>query len=65
MGIEIPNTNRKMVRLTEILSSDKFNDSKSPLSMALGQDIAGKPIVVDLVKMPALINGHKIFFLIG
>ena len=55
VGIEIPNTNRKMVRLTEILSSDKFNDSKSPLSMALGQDIAGKPIVVDLAKMPHLL----------
>ena len=55
VGIEIPNTNRKMVRLTEILSSDKFNDSKSPLSMALGQDIAGRPIVVDLAKMPHLL----------
>ena len=55
VGIEIPNTNRKMVRLTEILSSDKFNDSKSPLSMALGHDIAGKPIVVDLAKMPHLL----------
>ena len=55
VGIEIPNTNRKMVRLTEILSSNKFNNSKSPLSMALGQDIAGKPIVVDLAKMPHLL----------
>jgi S-DNA-T family DNA segregation ATPase FtsK/SpoIIIE len=55
VGIEIPNTNRKMVRLTEILSSEKFTNSSSPLSMALGHDIAGKPIVVDLAKMPHLL----------
>ncbi len=55
VGIEIPNTNRKMVRLTEILSSDTFHNSTSPLSMALGHDIAGKPIVVDLAKMPHLL----------
>ncbi|SVB77366.1 uncharacterized protein METZ01_LOCUS230220, partial [marine metagenome] len=55
VGIEIPNTNRKIVRLTEILSSDQFNQSVSPLSLALGHDIAGKPIVVDLEKMPHLL----------
>ena len=55
VGIEIPNTNRKMVRLTEILSSETFHISTSPLSMALGHDIAGKPIVVDLAKMPHLL----------
>ena len=55
VGIEIPNTNRKMVRLTEILSSETFHNSTSPLSMALGHDIAGKPIVVDLAKMPHLL----------
>ena len=55
VGVEIPNTNRKMVRLTEILSSDAFHKSVSPLSMALGHDIAGKPIVVDLAKMPHLL----------
>ncbi len=55
VGIEIPNTNRKMVRLTEILSSDTFNNAHSPLSMALGHDIAGKPIVVNLEKMPHLL----------
>ena len=55
VGIEIPNKNRKMVRLTEILSSDQFNKSVSPLSIALGHDIAGKPIVVDLAKMPHLL----------
>ena len=55
VGIEIPNTNRKIVRLTEILSSDQFNQSVSPISLALGHDIAGKPIVVDLEKMPHLL----------
>ena len=55
VGIEIPNSNRKMVRLTEILSSEIFHNSSSPLSMALGHDIAGKPIVVDLAKMPHLL----------
>ena len=55
VGIEIPNSNRKMVQLTEILSSDTFHNSTSPLSMALGHDIAGKPVVVDLAKMPHLL----------
>ena len=55
IGVEIPNTNRKMVRLTEILSSTEFSQSASPLSMALGHDIAGNPVVVDLAKMPHLL----------
>ena len=55
VGIEIPNTNRKMVRLTEILSSSEFKNSSSNLSLALGKDIAGEPIVVDLSKMPHLL----------
>ena len=55
VGIEIPNTNRKMVRLTEILSSSEFKNSSSNLSLALGKDIAGEPIVVDLAKMPHLL----------
>ena len=55
IGVEIPNTNRKMVRLTEILSSELFNKSVSPLSLAWGQDIAGNPVVVDLAKMPHLL----------
>mgnify|MGYP001263183024 CR=1 FL=1 len=42
VGIEIPNTNRKMVRLTEILSSQAFKNSPSNLTLALGHDIAGK-----------------------
>jgi len=55
VGVEIPNTNRKMVRLTEILSSEAFKLSPSSLSLALGHDISGNPIVVDLAKMPHLL----------
>ena len=55
VGIEIPNNNRKMVRLTEILSSKAFKSSPSNLCVALGQDISGNPIVVDLAKMPHML----------
>ena len=55
VGIEIPNSNRKMVRLTEILSSDAFKNSSSSLSLALGKDISGNPVVADLAKMPHLL----------
>tara|TARA_B100000242_G_scaffold92903_1_gene63183 strand:+ start:5328 stop:7628 length:2301 start_codon:yes stop_codon:yes gene_type:complete len=55
VGVEIPNNNRKMVRLTEILSSDAFKNSTSSLSLALGKDISGNPVVADLAKMPHLL----------
>ena len=55
VGVEIPNNNRKMVRLTEILSSDAFKKSSSSLSLALGKDISGNPVVADLAKMPHLL----------
>jgi S-DNA-T family DNA segregation ATPase FtsK/SpoIIIE len=55
MGIEIPNEHREMVRLSEIISSDVFESSKSPLTLALGHDIAGEPIVADMAKMPHLL----------
>lgn len=55
IGIEIPNTNRKMVRLSEIIASAEFTNASSPLSLALGHDISGKPVVVDLAKMPHLL----------
>jgi len=55
VGIEIPNTNRKMVRLTEILSSQAFKKAPSNLTLALGHDISGNPVVVDLAKMPHLL----------
>jgi len=55
IGIEIPNENREVVYLRENLSSDKFSQSKSALTMVLGKDIAGMPVVVDLGKMPHLL----------
>ena len=55
MGLEIPNPKRQMVRLSEILSSQVYADMHSPLTLALGKDIAGKPVVADLAKMPHLL----------
>ncbi|MDG1441273.1 MAG: DNA translocase FtsK 4TM domain-containing protein [Pseudomonadales bacterium] len=55
VGIEIPNVDREIVRLSEVISSQAYDDSKSPLSLALGHDIAGEPVVVDLGKMPHLL----------
>lgn len=52
VGIEIPNLVREPVNIVDILSSAAFRDSKSPLSVALGKDIEGKPVVIDLRKMP-------------
>ncbi|MGA8053745.1 MAG: DNA translocase FtsK 4TM domain-containing protein [Burkholderiales bacterium] len=55
MGLEIPNPKRQVVRLTEILSSRVYNDMHAPLAIALGKDISGNPVVVDLAKMPHLL----------
>jgi S-DNA-T family DNA segregation ATPase FtsK/SpoIIIE len=55
IGIEIPNMKRESVVLREILSSDKFQKSKSILTLGLGKDISGKPVVTDLLKMPHLL----------
>ncbi len=55
VGIEIPNEKREMVRLSEVLSSDAYDRSSSPLTLALGHDIAGIPIVADLARMPHLL----------
>lgn len=52
MGLELPNPNRQAVHLSEILSSRVYNDSPSLLTLSLGKDIAGAPIVADLAKMP-------------
>ena len=52
MGLELPNPNRQAVHLTEILSSRVYNDSASLLTLSLGKDIAGAPVVADLAKMP-------------
>jgi S-DNA-T family DNA segregation ATPase FtsK/SpoIIIE len=55
VGIEIPNEDREIVRLSQVLSSKSYDESQSPLSLALGHDIAGEPVVVDLAKMPHLL----------
>jgi len=55
MGLEIPNPHRQTVRLAEIVGSQAYHDMHSPLTLALGKDIAGRPVVVDLAKMPHLL----------
>ena len=55
IGLEIPNEHRDIVRLREILASPEYEKSKSVLMMALGKDIAGRPVSVDLEKMPHLL----------
>lgn len=55
VGLEIPNEYREIVRLKEVLASDAYQQAPSPLTLALGKDIAGHPMVVDLAKMPHLL----------
>lgn len=55
MGLEIPNEHRELVVLSEILRSRSFDQSHSPLTLALGKDISGKAVVADLAKMPHLL----------
>ncbi|MEX0963032.1 MAG: DNA translocase FtsK 4TM domain-containing protein [Pseudohongiellaceae bacterium] len=55
IGIEIPNETREIIQLSQVLSSPDFDKASSPLSMALGHDIVGKPVIVDLAKMPHLL----------
>ncbi|GAA0344883.1 hypothetical protein GCM10009092_06690 [Bowmanella denitrificans] len=55
IGLELPNKHREMVRLSEVIECDVFQNSTSNLTMVLGKDIAGKPVVVDLAKMPHLL----------
>ena len=55
IGLEIPNKHRQIVRLSEVMDSNGFQHSSSPLTMVLGKDIAGKAVVVDLAKMPHLL----------
>jgi S-DNA-T family DNA segregation ATPase FtsK/SpoIIIE len=52
MGLEIPNPKRQIVYLSEILGSQVYADMHSPLTIAMGKDISGKPVVADLAKMP-------------
>lgn len=55
VGIEVPNQQRDIVCLAEVLSSEAYKQAHSPLSLALGVDIAGNPMIVDLAKMPHLL----------
>ncbi|NVK00299.1 MAG: DNA translocase FtsK 4TM domain-containing protein [Oceanospirillaceae bacterium] len=55
VGIEIPNHSRQMVRLSEVLNSRSYLDAASKLTLALGNDIAGNPVVANLAKMPHLL----------
>ncbi len=55
IGLELPNQFREIVRLSEVIGDEVFEQSKSPLTMVLGKDIAGKAVVADLAKMPHLL----------
>jgi DNA segregation ATPase FtsK/SpoIIIE, S-DNA-T family len=55
IGLELPNQHREIVRLSEVIGDEIFDNSKSPLTMVLGKDIAGKSVVADLAKMPHLL----------
>ncbi|MDH3536272.1 MAG: DNA translocase FtsK 4TM domain-containing protein [Gammaproteobacteria bacterium] len=55
MGLEIPNENRELVALSEIVQSKAFDQAASPLTLALGKDISGEAMVADLTKMPHLL----------
>jgi DNA segregation ATPase FtsK/SpoIIIE, S-DNA-T family len=55
MGLELPNPRRQSVRLSEILGSQVYADAASPLTLALGKDIGGHPVCIDLAKMPHML----------
>lgn len=55
VGLEIPNEHREIVRMSEIVQSKQYDSSHSPLTLALGKDISGQPMVTDLAKMPHLL----------
>ncbi len=55
IGLEIPNETRELVTLGEILKSEAYDQMKSPVTLALGKDIAGNPVVADLARMPHLL----------
>ncbi len=55
LGIEIPNPRRKIVFLRDILANEKFQQAKSPLTLGLGMDVVGNPVLADLTRMPHLL----------
>ena len=55
VGIEVPNKTRSSVRMRDLIQSNQFQTSKGKLTVALGRDIAGQPVVADLARMPHLL----------
>lgn len=55
VGIEVPNEDRQIVRFSEVLSTPEYEEAKSPVTIALGHDIGGRPVTADLAKMPHLL----------
>ncbi|TKA91228.1 cell division protein FtsK [Guyparkeria sp. SB14A] len=55
VGLEIPNTSREIIALRELLESRRYREARSPLTVALGKDIGGEPIMADLARMPHLL----------
>jgi S-DNA-T family DNA segregation ATPase FtsK/SpoIIIE len=55
IGLEIPNENRELVTLRDIFETQRYAQSRSPVSLVLGKDISGNPVVVDLIKMPHML----------
>ncbi|MGB3727529.1 MAG: DNA translocase FtsK 4TM domain-containing protein [Glaciecola sp.] len=55
IGLELPNQHREMVRLSEVIECEEFQKKSSPLTMVLGADISGQPVIVDLASMPHLL----------
>ena len=55
VGIEVPNEKREMVRLSQVLASSNYEQSRSPLTLAMGHDISGQPVIADLARMPHLL----------
>ncbi|MFP4639181.1 MAG: DNA translocase FtsK [Guyparkeria sp.] len=55
VGLEIPNVSREIIALRELLESKRYRDARSPLTVALGKDIGGEPIMADLARMPHLL----------
>lgn len=55
VGIEVPNEDRQIVRFAEVLETEVFDEAKSPVTLGLGHDIGGQPVIADLAKMPHLL----------
>ncbi|OZA57197.1 MAG: cell division protein FtsK [Acidovorax sp. 17-64-282] len=65
MALELPNAKRQSIRLSEILGSQVYHEAKSMLTMGLGKDIVGNPVVADLAKMPHVLVRYKLMSKLG